>query len=153
VVLVVWRGDLDHQSGGRFGGGGGGGGVVVRRFRYGADPLCVAACVLYVAQRWVFDIEVLRGWFTDVLFLPAGVPWFLWFERAVGLRRHDGHPSVCEVAWLLAVWSVAAEVVGPMVARGATADPMDVVWYAAGAAGAALWWRRAGGQEAGVSRA
>lgn len=143
-----WRGDgtLDHESAGRAGGGRGGLGLVVKRFRYGADGLCVAACVLYVTQRWVLELEALGGWFTDVLFLPAGVPWFLWFERLLGWRRHDGYPSACEVGWLFAVWSVAAELVGPLLTAGATADPMDVVWYAAGGAGAALWWRwRAGG--------
>ena len=112
----------------------------MRRFRYAADPLCIAATALYVLQRWVFCHPALRGWFSDVLFLPAAVPVFLWMERKLGLRTHDRIPSLTEVVGLFLVWSLAAEGIAPRLFQYCTADPMDIVAYAAGGLFALAWW-------------
>ena len=81
-----------------------------------------------------------RGWFSDVLFLPAAVPLFLWMERKLGWRTHDRFPSLAEVGGLFLVWSLAAEGIAPRLFQHCTADPLDVVAYAAGGLFAFGWW-------------
>jgi len=112
----------------------------VRKFRYAADPLCIAAVAIYVIQRWIFSHPALRGWFSDVLFLPAAIPIFLWMERKFGLRMHDRKPSLAEVGGLFLVWSLAAEGIAPLLFQHCTADPLDIVAYAAGGLFAWFWW-------------
>ena len=112
----------------------------MRKFRYAADPLCIAAVALYVIQRWIFSYPALRGWFSDVLFLPAAVPVFLWMERKLGLRMHDRKPSLAEVGGLFLIWSLAAEGIAPLLFQHCTADPLDIVAYAAGGLFALCWW-------------
>ena len=112
----------------------------MRKFRYAADPLCIAAVALYVIQRWIFPHPALRGWFSDFLFLPAAVPVFLWMERKLGLRMHDRKPSLAEVGGLFLVWSLAAEGIAPLLFQNCTADPLDIVAYAAGGLFALGWW-------------
>ena len=114
----------------------------MRTFRYGLEPVCLAAVALYVIHRWALPTELLRGWFHDVLFLPAAMPWFLWLERRLGLRKDDRCPSPGEIAIYFAVWSVAVEVLGPIVWRSATPDGRDVLAYAAGALICWLAWGR-----------
>ena len=114
----------------------------MRRFRYAADPLCITAVALYVIERWAFPHSALRSWFSDVLFLPAAVPVYLWFEKKLGLRTHDRIPSLAEVGALFLVWSFAAEVVAPRLFEHCTSDPLDVLAYAAGGLFAWFWWTR-----------
>lgn len=117
----------------------------MRRFRYGLDPLCVAACALYALNHWALA-EVLRGpfWrghFDDLWFIPAALPPVLWMERRLGLRDHDQRPGWAEIALHFVVWSVAAEVVAPAVWPHKVRDWWDISAYAAGAALAVVWWR------------
>jgi len=112
----------------------------VRKFRYAADPLCIAAVAIYVIQRWIFSHPALRGWVSDFLFLPAAIPIFLWMERKLGLRMHDRKPSLAEVGGLFLVWSLAAEGIAPLLFQHCTADPLDIVAYAAGGLFALGWW-------------
>ena len=101
---------------------------------------CLAAVVLYALNRWAFDFPALRGWFNDLLLVPAAAPWFLWLERRTGLRQHDGFPTLGELAFLLVAWSIAAEFLAPKLFAHCTGDPFDIAAYAAGAIPSALWW-------------
>lgn len=96
----------------------------------------------YALNRWVFSPQVLRGWFSDVLLIPVGLPVFLLLERHCGLRRHDAPPTAREVVFLFVVWSFAAEVVAPWLSPNSTADVWDVVAYSAGALVAWFFWSR-----------
>jgi len=109
-------------------------GVVLRRFRYALEPLCLGAVAAFVLARWVFPQELLRGWFTDVLLMPAALPVFLWAERRLGLRKLDGVPSGREILFYFVAWSVASEAIAPRLFSRATGDWLDVVWYGVGAA-------------------
>ena len=116
----------------------------MKRFRYGIDPLCLLACVAYFAGRWGLRQHVASGFwhdqFTDLLLIPAALPFLLWFQRRLGLRMHDARPSWREIGLHVAVWSVAAEVIAPLVFHTGTADWRDVLAYGAGAAVAGGWW-------------
>lgn len=118
---------------------------LVRRFRYCGEPLFLWACALYALNRWVlkpwFDSAFLRGHFNDILLMPCALPPVLWVQRRLGVRSDDDYPSVREIVFHLVVWSVLFEVVGPRMMK-VTADVLDVIAYATGAAFCAVWWRR-----------
>ena len=120
---------------------------MLKRFAYARDPVCLASWALYGCNRllvpWSVKGPLLRYHFNDVLFIPAVLPLMLWVHRKLGLRRDDGPPRADEVWLHLAVWSVAAEGVAPLLSRRATGDVWDVAAYAAGALGAQLLWRLA----------
>jgi hypothetical protein len=117
----------------------------VTRFRYGRDPLCVAACGLYAANRWLLSAGLkgvfLRNYFNDALLIPAALPLLLWLERRLGLRSNDARPRWAEIVFTTLIWSFAAEVIAPFLFSHATGDLWDTVAYSAGAVVAALVWR------------
>ncbi len=119
-----------------------------RRFQYFADPVCIGSLLVYPLNRFYFKPHHIGGWFThgylnDVICLPLFLPMILYVQRLLGLRRHDGHPRWWEIAQHWAIFSVVFEVVLPRFPGSfdTTADPWDVVAYAAGGAAAGLWWR------------
>jgi hypothetical protein len=118
----------------------------LKPFRYWRDPLCLVCCALYALNRWGLKPHVhspfLRGQFDDLLLIPCALPLVLWLQRKLGLRKHDVPPTVSEIAFHLAVWSVLFEVIGPRIMR-VTGDPLDVLAYVAGGLVAALWWQLA----------
>lgn len=109
----------------------------MRRFRYGLDAVCLLACGLYAACRWLLQPHlagtVWQGHATDFLLIPAALPPMLWVQRRLGLRAHDGFPTRDEIILHLAAWSITAEVVAPLMFRSATGDWLDVPAYASGA--------------------
>lgn len=109
------------------------------------DPLCIAACVLYAANRAWLRSHVggafLQGYFNDLLLIPAALPLVLWCQRRLGVRAGDGRPRWAEIALHLVVWSVAAEWLMPHLTTHATGDWRDVVAYAAGAVVSGVWWQ------------
>ena len=118
-----------------------------RWFRYHADPVCIACLLIYPLNRYVLKPHHIGGWFThgylnDVICLPLFLPMILLAQRRLGLRRHDGYPRWWEIAQHWAVFSVVFEVVLPRMsgAFDTTADPWDVVAYAAGGVAAGAWW-------------
>ena len=117
----------------------------MKRFAYVRDPLCVAACALYVLNRWWLRAHVggafLTGYFNDLLLIPAALPVVLWLQRRLGVRPDDQRPAWREIGLHLAVWSFAAEVVMPHLTARATGDWHDVVAYAVGAGVAGFWWQ------------
>ena len=119
----------------------------MRRFRYGFDPLCLAAGAAYALNRWILPLswkgEFLRGHFADLLLIPAALPLMLWVHRRCGLRASDGPPRWAEIFFHATVWSVAAELVGPHLFARATGDPLDVAAYVTGALAAGLCWMEA----------
>lgn len=118
----------------------------MKRFRYAADPVCLLAGMAYAINRWLVPLAAkgafLRGHFADVLFIPAALPPWLWVERRLGLRFVDTPPEWREISFHLIIWSVAAEVVAPLLFTRATGDIWDVFSYACGALLAGVYWRR-----------
>jgi hypothetical protein len=123
----------------------------VKRFAYWLDPLCLICCGFYALNRWVVKPRVhsafLRGQFDDMLLIPCALPLVLWLQRKLGLRNHDGPPTIAEIGFHLAVWSMLFEVVGPHIMR-VTGDPLDVLAYVVGGVAAGLWWNRSAGRSA-----
>ena len=117
----------------------------MRRFRYLLEPLCLAACTLYAANRWLVKPHVvspfLRGHFNDLLLIPCALPPVLWLQRRLGLRTHDDYPTAMEIAGHLAVWALIAEWLGPRWMHRGTSDVWDVAAYTLGAVGALVAWR------------
>jgi hypothetical protein len=117
----------------------------VKRFGYARDPVCLAACACYAANRWLLPLALrgvfLRSYFNDVLLIPAALPLVLWLQRRLGLRNADVRPTWPEIALHVAVWSVAAELVAPHLFAHSTGDPWDVAAYAGGAIISGLIWR------------
>ena len=116
-----------------------------RRFLYWRDPVCVTACATYVVYHWLMPAvgvtPLWNGHVTDVLLIPAGLPFWLWLERRLGWRDDDGVPRWREVAFALVTWTVAAELIAPRLFSQATGDVWDSVAYAGGAVIAGLLWR------------
>ncbi len=108
--------------------------------------LRLTSCSLYVLNRWLVKPHLpamfFHSWFNDALLIPSALPSLLLLHRWLGLRSHDGAPSVWEIATHVAGWSVLFEVIGPHLVRRATGDVWDVLAYALGAAAGWLWWRR-----------
>jgi hypothetical protein len=119
----------------------------MRKFGYARDPLCIAACVCYAANRWLVPTAIkgvfLRDYFSDTLLIPAALPLMLWLQRRLGMRTDDAPPRWSEIAMHVVVWTIAAEVVAPHFFVRATSDPWDAVAYAGGAAVAGIVWHLA----------
>lgn len=117
------------------------------RFGYLRDPLCLAACALYLLNRLWLRSHVggafLSGQFDDLLLIPAALPVVLWIQRRLGLRADDRPPAWSEIGVHLFAWTLAAEVVMPHFASHATADWKDAVAYGAGALVSGFWWQAA----------
>jgi hypothetical protein len=60
----------------------------------------------------------------------------------MGLRRHDGLPTIDEMLLHLIIWSIVLEVIGPRFYPRAVADVWDILAYFVGAAGAWLFWHK-----------
>lgn len=120
--------------------------MTAQPFRYWRDPCCVVGLVLYVTGRAAGLLSLTpEGWWRghaiDVLFVPVGLPLWLWLERRLGWRTHDRMPAISEGLFVLTVWTVAAEVAAPRLVPTATGDPLDAVAYATGALVAFAVWR------------
>lgn len=117
----------------------------MKRFAYLRDPLFLACCALYVLNRFLIKPHVqlpfFHSWFNDVLLIPCALPPLLWLHRRLGLRGHDGCPTILEIGAHLVGWSVLFEVIGPHLMRHTTGDVMDVVAYSGGAVVACVWWQ------------
>ena len=114
-------------------------------FRYLADPLFLASCGLYAFNRWVLKPHLhsvfLRNWFNDLLLVPCAMPVLFWLFRRLDLRQLDQPPSLVELTWILVVWSVFFELIGPMFVARATADWRDILMYWAGGLFAWCFWK------------
>lgn len=117
----------------------------VRRFRYALDPLCLAACVAYVINRWLIKphchVSWVHSWLSDSLLIPAALPILLGLERSLRLRDHDHSPSWPEILSHLIGWSILFEWIGPHFVRHATGDLMDVLAYSTGAVISGIIWK------------
>ena len=117
-----------------------------RPFRYWRDSLFLIAGAAYATNRWLVPAAVQAPWwhdhFADLLLIPVGLPVWLWLERRIGWRRDDGMPRWREIAFLLVIWTVAAELIAPRLFLQATGDGWDGAAYAGGAVVAGLLWQR-----------
>ena len=121
--------------------------VTMGGFRYWRDPVCLAACAAYGANRWLLKPlfamgPFMRGHFNDLFLIPAALPLVLWLQRRLGWRTHDAQPTGWEIILHLAVWAFIAEGAGPWLTHHGTADRWDVVAYSVGAAACYVLWRR-----------
>ena len=120
----------------------------VKSFRYAVDPICLAACGLYVLNRWLVgpacSWPFLHHYFDDLLLIPAALPIVLGIQRWLGLRNHDFPPTAAEIFGHLVVWSIIAELLGPFFFPWVVGDPADVAAYGLGTVLAGIWWNRAG---------
>ncbi len=109
------------------------------------DPVCLSACLLYAAIRWLvlphMGGALLHGQLNDLLLIPAALPLVLWLQRLLGIRDHDRPPLWSEIGVHLVVWSLLFEVVGPRL-MPVTGDVLDVLAYATGGLASGLWWNR-----------
>jgi ubiquinone/menaquinone biosynthesis C-methylase UbiE len=118
----------------------------VKRFAYLFDPLFLACCALYAANRWLIKPHVhlafFHNWFNDILLIPCAMPPLLFVHDLLHLRPRNAWPSALEITAHLVGWSILFEVIGPHIMR-TTGDPWDVVAYAAGGLFAWAWWQLA----------
>lgn len=114
-------------------------------FRYGFDPLCLVACLLYLANSvWLAGGgggHIARAYFNDFLMIPCALPLVLWVHAILGWREKSAYPNLWEILGHVLVWSVVAEAIGPRLVSGTVADFRDVLAYAGGAFVAGLWWQ------------
>ena len=128
----------------------------MKRFGYLQDRLCALSLAAYALNHlWIVPhlggtVQAHAPWawpflhshFDDLLLMPAALPVVLWLQRSLRVRNHDGPPTWVEMFGHLAIWAVICKLVGPLVLHIGVADPWDVLCFAAGGAGALLWWRR-----------
>jgi hypothetical protein len=117
----------------------------VAQFRYLRDPLFMAGSGAYALNRFLlkpnFHSPFLHNWFNDLLLVPCAIPVVLWLFRIFDLRLSDDAPAAFDLIWILTVWSLLFEWVGPRFVRSSVADWRDVVMYWVGGVAAWLFWR------------
>ncbi len=110
-----------------------------RPFRYLADPVCIAALILYAMNRFYLKPHHVGGWFTrgylnDVLCLPLFVPMILYAEHVLHVRPHFGFPRVWEILQIGAAFTLVFQVIIPRFPKVfiTAGDPYDILAYSAG---------------------
>ncbi len=118
------------------------------RFHYLRDPLFLCCVLIYFVNRMilkrVWDSGFVHEHLNDFICIPFWVPAMLWVERRLLIRQDDGPPEAMEVIIPLVVWSCIFEIALPCTGwfgRYCVADPQDIMYYATGALGAAVFWR------------
>ncbi|HTG45887.1 MAG TPA: hypothetical protein VK633_15310 [Verrucomicrobiae bacterium] len=115
-------------------------------FRPLRDPLFVFCTSSYALNRWILRPRVhsdfLRFWLADLLLIPCAVPILLSLFRLLQLPASEEGISWKELAWILALWSVLFEVVGPLYLPNSTGDWNDVLMYWTGGLVAWIYWNR-----------
>jgi hypothetical protein len=116
-------------------------------FAYLRDPLFLVCFAAYWLHKLLvvcgLSNDWLRAWLNDVICLPFWVPIILWAQRRLGLRTHDGPPAAIELVVPLVIFAGVFEVWLPSTrtfAGLAVPDPCDVLCYACGGLGSALFW-------------
>lgn len=120
----------------------------LKGFRYLRDPVFLVSLGLFLANKLVLKPHTgnvfVHGYLNDLLCIPLWVPVMLTGMRLCRFRNHDRFPSSLEILIPLIFWSAVFEVWLPRTrAFGivTTADPLDVLAYAVGAAMASVSWR------------
>ena len=116
-------------------------------FRYLADPICIAALIIYPINRFVLKPHHIGGWFThgylnDVLCLPLFVPMILYFEHIIGLRKGRDFPRVWEIFQNFVAFTIVFQVITPRFPKTfiTASDPWDILAYFIGGALAGWYW-------------
>lgn len=114
-------------------------------FGFLRDGLFLLGCLAYSFNRWWLKPRVsssfFHSYFNDLWLVPCALPFVLYVYWRLKLR-HEGPPTLAEVAGHLTLWSVLFEWWGPRFFPGATGDVRDVFCYWIGGAVAWLWWNR-----------
>jgi hypothetical protein len=118
------------------------------RFAFLRDPLFLVSVGLYFVNRFAIKPFIHGGFFhahlNDLICIPFWVPIMVYLQRRIGLRSFEAPPQVHEIIIPLIIWSWTFEFLLPQTAcfgGWCAADYRDVIYYAAGAAGAAVFWR------------
>ena len=118
------------------------------RFAYLRDPLFVVCVAAYFLNRLllkrIWDDGFWHDHFNDLICIPFWVPILLWLQRQLGLRPDDAIPRASEIVIPLLIWSWVFEFYLPeanWIGPPHVSDYRDIVYYAAGAAMAAIFWR------------
>ncbi len=117
-------------------------------FRYLRDPLFLCCVALYFVNRFLLKHLVGSGFvhdhLNDLLCLPFWIPIMVFLMRQARLRPDDGPPRGAEILVPLVLWSAIFELWLPHVpsfSHLATADPVDVLYYALGGLLASVVWQ------------
>lgn len=118
-------------------------------FRYCFDAVCIGSVLIYLVGRFYLRPRGIGGIWTasylnDLLCLPIFVPFSLFLQRSMRLRKHDLAPTLFEILQHWAVFSIVFEVIVPRMPDQyqSTADVMDVVCYLVGGLLGWLIWGR-----------
>lgn len=115
-----------------------------RRFAYCGELIFQIAVVAYFANRFVISSAThsafLRNYGGDLLLFPCAVPPLFWVRDRMRGDVAGAPPSWFELGLLCVLWSFVFEWLGPIWLRKGTADPLDVLAYAAGAVVCGLVW-------------
>ncbi len=128
----------------------------MKRFGYLHDWLFQFSLAAYAVNRllirphlgdffrahWQSAWPFLHSHCDDLLLMPVALPVMLWLQHLLGLRKQNHPPGWKEMLSHLAVWSVICKIIGPLCLRIGVADPMDVLFFAAGGIIACAWWNR-----------
>lgn len=83
----------------------------------------------------------LRNYLGDFLLFPCAVPPLFWARDSLRGELAGVPPSWFEIGVLCLLWSLIFEWLGPVYLKRGTADPYDVIAYAAGAIICGIVWR------------
>lgn len=120
----------------------------MKRFGFWLDPLFLLAATVYalnqaILKPWL-SYPFLHEHLNDLLLVPAALPIVLGIQHLWGLRPGDHPPSGGEIVFHAAVWSIICEGIGPFLLHHGTADPWDVIAYAAGGLLSWVCWNEPG---------
>lgn len=117
------------------------------RYRPFRDPIFWIGVALYFLNKfWMqsyFDSPFFKGYVTDLLAIPIGLPFIIGLLQTVKLRD-DSTPRSLEVLALVTAASVLFEGIMPhttIFGPYGKGDIFDVMAYAVGGLGGIIWWK------------
>lgn len=116
-----------------------------RRFAYCGEIIFQIAALAYFSNRFVIGpaihLAFLRNYLGDFLLFPCAAPPLFWMRDSLRGQLAGVPPSWVETGVLFLLWSFIFEWLGPIWLKKGTADPYDVIAYAAGAIICGIVWR------------
>jgi hypothetical protein len=117
-------------------------------FAYLRDPLFLVSVAAYFFNRFAVkpltDGSFFHAHLNDLICIPFWVPIMIYLQHRIGLRPISTPPLAHEIVIPLLIWSWTFELFLPQsgwLGESCVADYRDVIYYAAGATVAALFWR------------
>jgi len=117
------------------------------RYQAFHDPIFWFGVALYLLNKfWLqshFQSAFLKGYVTDLLAIPIGLPILIWLFQKLELRGELA-PRIWEVLALVLVCSLLFEVILPPIStfeKFGDGDILDVLAYAVGGVIGIVWWK------------